>query len=203
MTDPTQTSVETLPRREALDLLQRHGFVGRGPGVVAYRSIRPDDATELQAFHRRLSDDTVRNRFFGVHRELSAKEAQRFTSLPAGETAVVGTVNDGIIAVGRSIHLGGGDRAEVAFVVEDDYQHRGIGTTLLVLLARFAWTDGVRHFVADTFTSNRSMLDVFMHSPRAVTVLSTRRDGSVAHLVMRVTEPPGLQVRADDARGKV
>ncbi len=37
MTDPTQASVETLPRREALDLLQRHGFVGRVAFIVEGR----------------------------------------------------------------------------------------------------------------------------------------------------------------------
>ena len=170
------------------------------PDAIVYRSIRPDDAAGLQAFHRRLSDDTVRNRFFGVHRELSDQEAQRFTSLTAGEeTAVVGTVSGQIIAVGRSIRVGDGDAAEVAFVVEDGYQHHGIGTTLLALLARFAWADGVRHFVADTFASNRLMLDVFMHSPQSVTVLSTRRDASVIHLVMLLTAPPGLHVRGPDA----
>jgi RimJ/RimL family protein N-acetyltransferase len=166
------------------------------PAIVVYRSIRPEDASDLQAFHRRLSDETVRNRFFGVHRELSDQEARRFTSLTAGEeTAVVGTFNGQIIAVGRSVRLGAGDAAEVAFVVEDGYQHRGIGTTLLALLARFGWADGLRRFIADTFSGNRPMLDVFMHTPHAVTVLSTRRDGSVIHLVMRITEPPGLEVR--------
>jgi RimJ/RimL family protein N-acetyltransferase len=172
-----------------------------GAPAVVFRSIRSADAADLQAFHRRLSDDTVRNRFFGAHRELSDQEAHRFTSLTAGEeTAVVGTLNGRIIAVARSVRLGGGDTAEVAFVVEDGYQHRGIGTTLLALLARFGWTDGVRRFVADTFASNRSMLDVFMHSPCAVTVVSTRRDASVIHLVMVLSEPPGLPA-STSARG--
>jgi GNAT superfamily N-acetyltransferase len=163
------------------------------PAVVV-RSISPGDAAALQAFHRRLSDDAVHNRFFGLHPELSEQEARRFTSLVAGaETALVATVDNQIVAVGRSVRLGGGDTAEVAFVVEDGYQHHGIGTTLLALLARLAWADGIRGFVADTLAGNRSMLDVFTHTPGAVTVLTTRRDGSVVHLVMRITPPPSLQ----------
>jgi GNAT superfamily N-acetyltransferase len=115
---------------------------------------------------------------------------------------VVATVADLIVAVGRWARVGGGDAAEVAFVVEDGYQHRGVGTTLLDLLARFGWADGLRRFVADTLVSNRSMLDVFMHSPEAVTVVSTRRDGSVIHLVMGIIQPPGLPVRTHDVRAQ-
>jgi GNAT superfamily N-acetyltransferase len=86
-----------------------------------------------------------------------------------------------------------GTSPKVAFVVEDGYQHHGIGTTLLDLLARLGWADGLRRFVADTFATNGSMLDVFMHTPAAVTVLTTRRDGPVVHLVMGITPPPSLQ----------
>jgi predicted RNA polymerase sigma factor len=50
-------------------------------GTVVVRSIRPDDASALQAFHRHLSDETVRNRFFGCHPELTGQEAHRFTAL--------------------------------------------------------------------------------------------------------------------------
>jgi hypothetical protein len=61
------------------------------------------------------------------------------------------------------------------------------------LLARLAWEDGIRRLVADTFVSNTSMLGVFMHTPAAVTVLTTRRDGPVVRLLMKVTPPPNLQ----------
>jgi hypothetical protein len=62
----------------------------------------------------------------------------------------------------------------------------------LTLLARIAWDDGIRRFVADTLATNRPMLDVFLYSPQAVTVMSTRRDGSVVHLVMGVVPADNL-----------
>jgi GNAT superfamily N-acetyltransferase len=157
----------------------------RVPGVVI-RSIRPDDATRLRAFHARLSDDTIRNRFFGLHRFLPDAEVDRFTSPARGnEVALVATVEEEIVAVGRYIRLSG-DAAEVAFVVQDAHQGHGIGSTLLTLLAQIAWDDGIHRFVADTFAANLAMLGVFMHTPGAVTVESTRRDGPVVHLVMGV-----------------
>jgi RimJ/RimL family protein N-acetyltransferase len=159
------------------------------PGLVV-RSIRSDDAAALQAFHERLSADTVRKRFFGIHPHLPDDEARRFTDLGPGQQALVATFDSGIVGVGRYIRLGSGAAAEVAFVVRDGYQGHGIGTELLTLLARIGWDDGIRRFVADTYADNRAMLDVFMRTPGAVTVTNTRRDGNVIHLTMAVT-PPG------------
>jgi GNAT superfamily N-acetyltransferase len=175
---------------------------GPAPGVVI-RSIRPDDAMGLQAFHGRLSDDTIRNRFFGPHPVLPKSEVHRFTSLTRGrEAALVATVEGEIVAVGRYIRLGGDDAAEVAFVVQDAYQGHGIGTALLTLLAHLAWDDGIRRFVADTFAANRAMLDVFMHTPQAVTVMNTRRDGPVVHLVMGVVPADNLLCRVAEPAGR-
>jgi RimJ/RimL family protein N-acetyltransferase len=157
------------------------------PGLVV-RAIRSDDATALQAFHHRLSADTVRNRFFAVHPRLSDDEARRFTDLDPGQQALVATFDHRIIAVGRYIRLGSGE-AEVAFVVQDGYQGHGIGTELFTLLARIGWDDGIRCFVADTFADNGAMLDVFTHTPGAVTVVRTRRDGNVVHITMEITAP--------------
>jgi hypothetical protein len=53
------------------------------PGVVI-RSIRPDDATCLRDFQARLSDDTIRNRFFRLHRALPDAGVHRFTSPTPG-----------------------------------------------------------------------------------------------------------------------
>jgi len=175
-------------------LHEHEAVICTAPSDLILRPIRPDDAPALQAFHLRLSDDTVRNRFFGPHRELTDQEARRFSSLtPGSEVAFVATsVDDDIVAVGRYVRSGLADAAEVAFVVQDSHQHRGIGTSLLTLLARVAWDDGIRRLVADTLTTNSAMIGIFLHTPAAVTVVTTRRDGSVVHLVMTLTQPPGV-----------
>jgi GNAT superfamily N-acetyltransferase len=175
----------------------RSGAVPPVPGVVI-RPIRPDDATRLRAFHARLSDDTIRNRFFGFHRFLPDAEVDRFTSPVRGnEVALVATFEEEIVAVGRYIRLSG-DNAEVAFVVQDAYQGHGIGSRLLTLLAQIAWDDGIHRFVADTFAANLAMLGVFKHTPGAVTVESLRRDGSVVHLVMGVVPAENRLARVAD-----
>jgi GNAT superfamily N-acetyltransferase len=174
---------------------------GRPRAAVAIRSIRPDDASGLRAFHARLSDETIRKPFFGPHRLLPEDEVRRFTSPVAGrDVALVAIVADDIIGVGRSIRLAGRDVAEVAFVVDDDYQGRGIGAALLTLVAHMAWDDGIRRFVADTFVTNQAMLGVFLHTPRAVAVTATRRDGTVVHLVMSLVPPDDSLALASDQR---
>jgi GNAT superfamily N-acetyltransferase len=162
------------------------------PEVPAHvvRSIRSDDAPRLQRFHKRLSADTIRRRFFGAHPTLGDVEARRFTDLnPATDVALVAIAGDRIVGVGRYVRIGTGDCAEVAFVVDDAYQGHGIGTQLLTLLSRIARDDGIRRFVADTFADNAAMIDVFTHTPGAVTVEGITRDGSVIHLSMRVVRP--------------
>lgn len=173
-------------------MTQSPGIAGAPPAVpgMVVRAVRPDDAPALQAFHHRLSPGTVRSRFLGAHPRLSDEEARRFTALRAAQqVALVATLDGEIVGVGRYIRILTGDTAEVAFVVQDGYQGRGIGTELLCLLARIGWDDGIRRFVADTLAENSPMLAVFRRTPRAVRVKETSRDGSVIHLTMAVTRP--------------
>ena len=51
--------------------------------------------------------------------------------------------------------------AEVAFVVRDDYQHRGIGTELLSYLTYLAKRHGLLGFTAEVLVENRPMLNLF------------------------------------------
>ena len=64
--------------------------------------------------------------------------------------ALVGVLGDDIIAVARSERLPAGSEAEVAFLVDDPHQGRGITSVLLEHLATIAATNGITRFVADT-----------------------------------------------------
>ena len=134
------------------------------------RPIRPDDAARLVAFHRQLSPHSVYMRFFTFHPTLTDAEVTRFTTVDyVDRLALVATVGDRLIAVGRFDRAPGANEAEVAFVVGDEYQHHGIGSLLLDELARAAWQRGVEVFRADTLAENSAMLDVFRHAGFPVT----------------------------------
>ncbi|MEX2291984.1 MAG: GNAT family N-acetyltransferase [Mycobacteriales bacterium] len=131
-------------------------------GTAHLRPIRPEDADLLRAFHARLSKETVYNRFFAYRPTLADRDVARFTQVDHGDrAALVATLNDEIIGVVRYDRLPGRSDGEVAFVVEDAHQGRGLGAILLEHLAAAARERGLERFVADVLPNNRPMLSVF------------------------------------------
>jgi GNAT superfamily N-acetyltransferase len=138
--------------------------------TVHVRPIRPDDMPALTTFHHHLSSQSVYRRFLYVHPTLSAVELERFTTVDyVDRMALVAEDNGELIAVGRYERIPGTAQAEVAFVVADHHQHRGIGMSLLEQLADHGWHNGITHFVAQTLAENRQMLGVFRDSGFPVT----------------------------------
>jgi len=129
-------------------------------------AIRPADAERLVRFHHTLSPDTTYRRFFAFHPELNPTELYQFTHVDHREReAIIAVVGGEIIGVGRYDHLdedgGAGGDAEVAFVVADSWQGRGLGTILLEHLTQRAREAGLTRLVADTLAHNRPMLAAF------------------------------------------
>jgi RimJ/RimL family protein N-acetyltransferase len=142
-----------------LDALEANGLT-----VV---TMTPALAPALNDFHEQLSATTISRRFFSVHPHLSPDELARFTTVDHHDReALVALDDEGrIVAVARFDRLDpGSTTAEVAFVVDDEWQHRGIGGAMFARLAARAAELGVRRFVADTLASNRAMLAVFQHA---------------------------------------
>jgi GNAT superfamily N-acetyltransferase len=151
------------------------------------------DAARLDHFHHALSTETIRLRFFGVHPDLSDQELHRFTHVDhVNREALVAVDRGEIVGVARFDRLrDSGDEAEVAFVVADAWQGRGLGTVLFERLAARARELGIGRFVADTLFLNRRMLAVF----RATGLPHAERiEGSVVHVVLELdsSAPPRL-----------
>ena len=109
-------------------------------------------------------------RFFTFHPTLTDTEVARFTTVDyVDRLALVATVGDRLVAVGRFDRAPGETEAEVAFVVADEYQHHGIGSLLLDELVRAGRQRGVEIFKAETLAENSAMLDVFRHAGFPVT----------------------------------
>ena len=66
-----------------------------------------------------------------------------------------------IVAVGRFDRYPDTDDAEVAFLVEDAHQRRGLGSVLLEHLAAAARERGIKNFVAEVLAQNSTMVRVF------------------------------------------
>lgn len=132
--------------------------------TVRIRPITPDDAERLAAFHRSLSDETVYFRFFAPYPELTERDLERFTHVDhVDRVALVATVGGELVGVGRYDRVDATD-AEVAFVIRDDHQGRGLGSVLLEHLAAAARERGVKRFVAEVLPTNRRMLSTFQEA---------------------------------------
>ena len=130
--------------------------------TVHIRPIAPADAPALLSFHAGLSDETVYLRFFSLQRSLTDAMVRRFTEVDHHDrVALVAELGDRLIGVGRYERQPGTDAAEVAFVVADAHQGRGVGTVLLEHLAAAARERGISRFVAETLPHNTRMLEVF------------------------------------------
>lgn len=150
---------------------------------IGLHQMHADDAAGLLRFHGTLSPETTYLRFFTPHPELSDDELHRFTHVDHRDReAIVATAADQIIGIARYDRLDDGG-AEVAFVVADAWQGRGLGTALFHRLAERARQVGIERFVAETLPHNRSMLTVFHRS--GLPVKSTFEDG-VVHLVIEL-----------------
>jgi RimJ/RimL family protein N-acetyltransferase len=132
--------------------------------LVRMRPIAPGDAPRLVALYERLSRDTRYHRFFSVMRRLPPDWA-RFLANVDYRTRLALVVEapedaDALIAVGRYEPGGAPDTAEVAFVVEDAWQGRGMGTVLFGEVMRAAAENGIGRFRAWVLADNRRMLDL-------------------------------------------
>ncbi|WP_433656371.1 GNAT family N-acetyltransferase [Nocardia sp. CA-128927] len=205
MTDPVDTPDTPAvppppPQHWFADVLASDG------GVVRLRPITPDDADALQEFHAALSDRTRYLRYFGPYPRISPKDLYRTTHVDyhdrVGLVLVLGTA---IIAVGRYEGLDrvGRRSAEVAFVVADGHQGRGLGSILLEHLAGAAAENKIETFVAEVLAENTTMVTVFRDAGYQV---ERSRDGSVLHLEFAIDPSEALlsvrdsRERASEAR---
>ena len=130
--------------------------------TAVVRPIALADSGALLRFHGHLSTRSIQLRYFYPHKDLSPSEVAHFTQVD-GEARVALVVERSreLIAVGRYDRLDDHRVAEVAFVVADAYQHRGLATMLLQHLAKAARSAGITRFIAEVLAENRAMLSVF------------------------------------------
>ncbi len=155
-TEPgTEPGFADYPGHWEADVLLRDGHTAH------LRPVRPDDRDLLREFYSRVSEKSKYLRFFAPMPRLSEKDLTRFTTVDHRErVALVMTVAEQMIAIGRYDVIEKGE-AEVAFLVEDEHQGRGIAQLLLEHLAQAGRERGVDKFVAEILPENNKMIQVF------------------------------------------
>ncbi len=138
---------------------------------VTLRPIRPEDEPSMVKFHETLSDRTVYLRYF-YSLSLSARVAHERLSRICfvdydREMALVADQTDQttgqrrIMGVGRLVKLHARNQAEVAVLVSDQYQRRGLGTELLSKLVQVARDEKLSRISAEMLGDNLGMQTIF------------------------------------------
>lgn len=134
---------------------------------MTIRAVRPDDRERIVRAFRGLDRRSVYLRFFSHKKELEDAELRRVTECDGvSKAALVATVGSGDqeIIVGLGEYVRSGAAADLAFVVEEDFQGRGIASRLLRELVRIARANGIVQFEADVLAENTPMLAVLRNS---------------------------------------
>jgi len=156
--------------------------------VVEVRAARPEDRERIATAFSKLERETVYLRFFSHRSELSATELARLDNLDfVHDIMLVVTLStqDGeiVIGSGRCIQLEAAPirSAEVAFVVEEDYQGLGIAGRVLKHLVTLARAASIQWLEADVLSENKAMLAVFARSGLP---MRKQRAGGVVHVTL-------------------
>jgi len=154
---------------------------------VWLRAIRPDDEPRLVDLYGRLSQHTAYQRFFTVMKRLPPDWAHFFANVDYRRRMAVvaereheGRVE--LIGVGRYEASDEEAAAEVAFVVQDGWQGRGLGAILLDDITRAGEARGIRRFRAYVLADNHRMLELLT---RATDVLERKLEDGVVSIVFK------------------
>lgn len=164
----------------------------RDGSAVRLRSVGGGDEPALREFLKDVSTDSLHLRFFGLVDRDCAAASLADCSRP-GDFGLVAQLDDPPSIVGHAaLYRTAPDRAEVAFLVADAWQGRGLGSMMFSRLAAQAREQGIATLVAEVLPTNRGMLSVFQRSGYPVQV----RRGADAFQVRIETIPPAPAVAA-------
>jgi len=156
------------PSREDLLFLEGYKSIHCLPNgkTIEFRPLLPSDEFAYRNFFYSLQAKTIYYRFFSKRRLFSHEFIQKqWANVDYRKNmSIIGLCQKGghkeIMGI-ASYAQEDDDRAEVAFVVREDYQGLGVGSYLLKLLESIASENGFRYFTACVLRENAAMLRVF------------------------------------------
>lgn len=160
--------------------LERYETLRDGTEIF-FRPVKPTDESGLSEMLYSLSEDSVRKRYMSRTVAFPHRDVQQLTNVDyQNNLAIVGVVpsvsGDEVVAIGQYFLEPKHGQAEVAFVVQDEWQQKGMGTLLLKFLSDVARKQNVKSFHAKVLPQNKAMLAVFHNSGYNV---KTEFDGEV------------------------
>jgi RimJ/RimL family protein N-acetyltransferase len=155
---------------------------------IVIRALRPSDRHGVLGALDRMSDESIRRRFFGPKRRFSDSEIAYYTNVDfTNHVALVAVLEEdehAVIVGGARYIVTTPGVAELAFAVDDAHQGQGIGALLMKHLAGIARRAGLQELYAEVLPHNNAMLKVFEKSGHRV---STKQDQGVMHVTLQVS----------------
>lgn len=147
---------------------KEHVFLKNGQGIFL-KPATPDDISKVESFMNRVSRESLRMRFMASISQVSSSVINELCNGDFKSSgcllAITGENGDGkVVGLGNYITAANGHTAEVAFLIEDGFQGKGIGTLLLERLAGLAAANGFVEFEAEVLPENQQMINVFKSS---------------------------------------
>jgi RimJ/RimL family protein N-acetyltransferase len=175
-----ERTVAAYPRELEREVVLRDG------ARLRLRPIRPEDQDRLITFYDRLSRHTAYQRFFTVMKRLPPNWAHLLANVDYERRLALlaehGLPEDPeLVGVARYEPTGQADMAEIAFVIQDGWQNRGLGTLMLDALLAAAEARGIRRFRAYVLASNARMIDLLV---RFTDVQERRMESGVTELLL-------------------
>jgi acyl-CoA hydrolase len=157
---------------------------------IFFRPVRPTDEAALSEMLYSLSSKSVQTRYMTHTIAFPHKDVQQLTNIDYHQDlAIVGTVpgvsGEQIVAIAQYFLDPKTRVAEVAFLVQDEWQQKGMGTFLLDYLTKIAKKRGVKRFYAKVLPNNKAMLAIFHNSGYKV---NTEFDGQVYSITYDLAE---------------
>jgi GNAT superfamily N-acetyltransferase len=118
----------------------------------------------------RFSDQAVYYRYFSPIKTMPHTKMQEYVNIDYNRImSIVGVVDapgaEKIIAEARYVRRKDTPYADTAFIVDEDYQGKGIASFLFDMLTRIAKENGIEGFTADVLMDNKAMLRVYEKAP--------------------------------------
>ncbi len=149
--------------------LEVHTTLADGTEILV-RPIKPTDEELFKDLFYSLSDDSRYHRFFARLKYMPHSSRQSYVSInyneQVGMAAVIeSAVGEQLVGLGQYIKVPNSSKAEVALLIQDEWQQKGMGTWLTQYLVRIARQAGITGFEAEVLADNRGMLAVFEALP--------------------------------------
>jgi acyl-CoA hydrolase/GNAT superfamily N-acetyltransferase len=145
--------------------LEIYRTTGKGLDLLL-RPVKITDEPMLKSFFYDLSFDSMYKRFFSARKDMPHKRLQDFVAVDwSRKMEILATISEKeketIIGLGQYELNPDMHSAEVALVVRDKYQGRGVGRELLSYLIHLARRQGLLGFTGEVLVENASMVRLF------------------------------------------